>query len=946
MFDDIKTKIKDFFEVRTRILLLVLVALFCVLIYRCYYLQVLHSEEYKDNYVLKLEKETTIDAARGNIYDRYGNLLAYNELSYVLTIEDSGTYDKEHPKNTTLNAQIADIITAIEGFGDSCDNDFGIIINSKGDYAFRNSGSSLLRFKADVFGYSSTADLGYNDDFDFDEADATADQVMQYLMSSKKYNVSDEYDKEHAYKIVNIRYRLSQNSYQKYLTTTIASDISNESVAYIEEHLSEYQGIEIQKTLIRRYVDSKYFAHIIGYTGVISDSEYEELSKVSTKYSLTDVVGKSGIEQNMDLYLKGEKGSSTVYVDSTGNLLETISEKDAVPGDDVYLSIDMYLQEAVYNLLEQELAGILYSKIINVKEYENTSDIYIPIYDVYKALIDNLLIKTDHFTAEDASDTERAVYSAFEQRQAQVLEQLKIQLSSANGYVYDTLTPEYQDYSTYVVKYLKSHDLFDSSLIDANAEEQIQWTSEKMSVHDYLIFCIENNWIDITNFTGDSKYVDSEDIYNNLVDFIIETFGSDTDFSNMVYDNLIMDDTISGYQLCKILYDQGVLDASDSTSQSFLSGGTTPYTLLTEKIRDIDITPGELGLDPCSASCVVSDVTTGELLACVSYPGYDNNKMANSVDSDYYYYLNHTASNPLYNYATQQRTAPGSTFKPVSATTGLAEGVITPYEEILDEGIFTKLNNSIKCWAYPSNHGMENLSEAITDSCNYYFNEVGMRLSMVNGNYDADTGLDKLSHYADLYGLDEKTGIEIEEYTSKLADEYPITAAMGQSNHNITTMALSRYVTALATSGDVYQYTLLSKVMSKDGDLVKTYEPELLRHVDVLDGEDWSAIHSGMKGVVDNSSIWSDFQVAVAGKTGTAQQVKNRANHALFIGYAPYSSPKVSITTRIAYGYTSHNAAEVSKNILAYYFGLEDTDDLLSGEAAEVSEHNVNDFTD
>ena len=115
--------------------------------------------------------------------------------------------------------------------------------------------------------------------------------------------------------------------------------------------------------------------------------------------------------------------------------------------------------------------------------------------------------------------------------------------------------------------------------------------------------------------------------------------------------------------------------------------------------------------------------------------------------------------------------------------------------------------------------------------------------------------------------------------------------------------------------------------------------------MDVLNGAQWDAIHYGMRMVCESLSSFNGFSVEVAGKTGTAQQVSNRPNHALFIGFAPYNNPEVSIATRIAYGYTSHNAAEVSKDILAYYFGVTETEDILNGEANVVS-NSENEFTD
>lgn len=170
-------------------------------------------------------------------------------------------------------------------------------------------------------------------------------------------------------------------------------------------------------------------------------------------------------------------------------------------------------------------------------------------------------------------------------------------------------------------------------------------------------------------------------------------------------------------------------------------------------------------------------------------------------------------------------------------------------------------------------------------------------------------------------------------------------AAIGQSNNNYTTVQLGRYVTAIANGGTVYQYTLLNKVCDSDGNLIEDFEPEIRNQVDVLDSTGWDAIHTGMRMVVENLSNFDDFPIEVAGKTGTAQQSPNRPNHALFVGYAPYNDPEISIATRIAFGYTSHNAAEYAKNVFAYYFGTEDADALLSGQAENVGDSS-NSFND
>lgn len=918
-----------------------------IIISRLFYLQIIKGSTYQDNYNLRLEKTTSIEATRGNIYDRNGNLLAYNQLVYAITIEDTGTYSNNKVRSASLNSEIAEIISNLEKNGDSVDNNFNVYMDSAGQFQFNVSGSSLQRFRADIFGKNSADELEYDEELGYDQAAATAEQIVSYL-ENEVYKISDSYDKKLRFEIAVVRYNMGQNSYQKYISTTIASDVSDASVAYIQENINNLTGVAVEEKSLRRYVDSEYFAHILGYTGQISTEEYKTLSATDDTIESTDIVGKSGIEKYMNDYLQGIKGHETLYVDSVGNTIATGEHVAAIAGNDVYLSIDMDLQKATYTLLEQEIAGILYSKLENVKSSSasKSSDVIVPIYDVYNSFVENGLIDTNAFSDTNATSTEKEILSAFQSKKAVVLNTLKSQLSQGNTTAYNELTEDYQAYSTYIVTSLKSRGVFNSSAIDSDSEMQKKWTSEELPVNEYLIYAIEQNWIDITSYETESKYADTDELYSDLVDYVIDYLQDDTGFSKLIYKYMIYNDEISGRQLCLVLYDQGILDSENDADDynKLVNGSITAFEFVRSKIRNLDLTPGQIALDPCSGSSVIINSKTGEVLASVTYPGYDNNRLANTVDSTYYSYLLNNASNPLYNYATQQRTAPGSTFKIVSSTAGLAENVITTTSEITDLGIYEKVSNKPKCWAYPSNHGSINVSEAIRDSCNYFFYEVGHRLAG-NENYDDATGISKITEYASLYGLNDKTGVEIEENEPHIATEYPVMAAIGQSDNNFTTIGLARYATAIANSGTVYNLTLLNSVKDSDGNLIKSYAPEVKNTVDVLDSSEWDAIHKGMRMVCENLSSFNGFTVPVAGKTGTAQQVTNRPNHALFIGFAPYDNPEIAIATRIAYGYTSHNAADVSKNILAYYFGISSTEELLNGDANTVTDSS-NEFTD
>ncbi len=199
--------------------------------------------------------------------------------------------------------------------------------------------------------------------------------------------------------------------------------------------------------------------------------------------------------------------------------------------------------------------------------------------------------------------------------------------------------------------------------------------------------------------------------------------------------------------------------------------------------------------------------------------------------------------------------------------------------------------------------------------------EVGYKLSSFGDYYNSDAGLEKLYKYADLYGLSETTGIQIDEATPEVSNMDPVRSAIGQGTNNFTTVGLSRYVTAVANSGTCYNLTLLSHSTDYAGNIKEEY-PATIRNKITMPDNYWNAIHTGMRGVVEAKAYYSDLAVKVAGKTGTAQESKSRPNHALFVSYAPYDNPEISVSVRVANGYTSDYAAQIAREVYKYYFGL------------------------
>lgn len=949
MFENFKENFINMVTSRVFVLILILIAICGIMINRVFDLQIVHGEEYLDSFQMKIMKERTIKGSRGCIYDRNGNLLAYNELAHSVTIED--VYESGKLKNLNLNTTIYKLIQMIENNGDKIVSDFKIVLDKNGRYSFTVEGTQLYRFLADVYGHTTI------DKLEEKERTATAQEVVDYLCGWDKFRIGqytedtlkadfvpgNGYTKDEILKILTIRYDMSTNNYQKYIATTVATDVSEKTVAVVMENNAELEGVSIVEDTIRKYVDSIYFSQIIGYTGKVSQEDLEELQVTDTahSYDLNDTVGKLGIEKSMESYLQGTKGSEVIFVNSVGKVTDTTNYVEPIAGNDVYLTIDKDLQIAAYKVLEEHLAGILCTNIINAKEFDaskvSSSKIKIPIYDVYFALINNSIINTEHFNSADAGETEKLVYDKYLSRKADVLAALEEELM-VSPTAYEKLDMENQVYESYIAEMLYEDGIIVSEKVDRDDPTYIAWTTDEViSLNEYLKYCIAMNWIDVVKLELEGQYSDSEQIYAKIVEYILAQLDDDSDFTKKIYRFMIKKDVISGTQICKILLEQGVVEITQAEEQQFSRGAISAYTFMMNRIRNLDITPAQLALDPHSASMVITDVNTGDVLALVSYPGYDINKMANGVDAEYFNQLRNDLSEPMINYATYQKTAPGSTFKMVSSTAGLMEGIINTQTTFRCTGLFDTVSPPAACWIYgKGSHGSLNVTGAIRHSCNMFFYELGYRLGMVGDTYSSDAGLKRLEAYADLYGLTETSGIEIEESTPQVSTEDAVRSAIGQGTNNYTTVGLARYVTTVANSGTCYNLTLIDKITDHSGNLLEDRSAEVRNTIEMKDSY-WNAIHLGMRQVVENNAYYNDLSIKVAGKTGTAEENKNRANHALFVCYAPYEEPEIAITTRIAYGYSSSYAAQTTKDIIKYYFDLAQEDEIITGTASQIT---------
>lgn len=963
------TKIKRIFKKislkRTTVLILVFVIMSVVLVRRLFDLQIIQGEDYISKFQARTTKERVLKSTRGNILDRNGDILASNVLSYSLTLEDNGTYTSTREKNLTLNGVAYQVLQILHSNGDDITHSFHIVVDKNGEYAFDVAeGFTLNRFRADIYGQALI------DDLKNEQKTATADQMMEFLTGSEKFSIvlsgdraytEDELTshglpltltKQEMLDIATIRYELNTNSFKKYMQVTIATNVSEKSVAAIMENKTGLQGIDVVEDSIRQYIDDESMAPILGYTGKASSEELTELRKQNPDYSNDAIVGKAGIEQYMELTLQGTDGKETVSVDNLGKVLKIDEDTKVEPvaGDDVQLTIDTDWQSAIYQILKQRVAGVLLTKIDAAKTFDYTyvtdaSQIRIPIYDVYNALISNSVIDITKFSNEDASDIEKNLYAKFQQKQQRVFDTISTKLNGSNPPAYKDEDEETQEYLSYICNDLLRDTLgiISKDAIDTSDATYKAWTTdETISLKDYLTYATSQGWIDISSFSPEGEYLDSEEIYQALTAYIIDYLSTDTGFSKLLYKYMLQEDTISGQEICLVLYEQGVLDKNDDDYENLASGAMGAYDFMINKIYTLEIEPAQLALMPCSASAVVVDVKTGDVVALVSYPGYDNNRLTNDMDTDYYAKLALDQSSPFFNKATQQTTAPGSTLKLLSTIAGMEEGIIDEGTYIECTGTFDYVDPPINCW-YKNGHGSLDIRTAIEQSCNYFFNMIGFQLGKVGDNEFSEVqSLNKLQEYASLIGLDRKTGIELSEATPKVSDAKAVPSYMGQGNNLFTTSELARYATVMATSGNVFKLTLLDKVMDPKGEVIQEYEPEIEDVVNISSNI-WDVIHDGMRRVIQTHSQFDGLGVEVAGKTGTAELDLRHPNHGLFIGYAPASDPEYAVAIRIANGYSSGNACLIANDIFKYMYNLADKDSILTGIASTDTSDTSND---
>jgi len=961
IIDSLKSWIERPRQIRIVVTAVVFTMLFSLLIHRLYVLQVLNSDSYNEKFIEKIERTIRIPGARGNIYDADGNLLAYNKLSYNVSIYDNGAYNNDYNSRNLMLYKLAQIL---EKHQVNIVSRFEVDIDEAGEFYFTTSGDAARRrFIANVYGVSTSklddtdgkypSDISAKDAFELKKSSYAFDSLKD--KDGKPVIISERTMLD----MVKILFAMRQTAFQRYEKTTIAQDIDEFCMAELLENQFDLQGTSVEETYIRRYNNAKYFSHIIGYTGSVRDeTQLAELRKTNPDYEITDLVGATGIEKTMEQELQGIKGKKDIYVDSFGQILEVLDEEDPKAGNDFYLSISQNLQIGIYHLLEQQLAGILANKIVDlpaseIKQAQDASEIQLSIDDAYFQLINNNVLDTRHFAKAEEGTAEKQIYDAFMEHKQTVLGNVSYELMSNDEQPMNELSREYVAYMAYIFDYLSrsSTGIVKTGKIDQQGESYLSWKNDTISLRKYLLAGISEGWVDISTLEnkGNEKYRDSESIYRQIVDFVLESIVQNREFDKLIYKYMLINkDGISGKLLCMALYEQNIIPFHEEYYNELKTHNDHyAYYWLIERIKDIDITPAQLAMDPCMGSVVVTDVNTGSIKALVTYPGYDNNRIN---DRDYFNSCLEDLSLPLINSATQTNKAPGSTFKPVSAVAVLEEHKISAEAAVNCTGVFEEVEPNIRCWIGRPGHGNLTVAQAIENSCNYCFAEFGHRLSMTSEgtgaepSYSTQTGIEKLRKYAAMFGLDRKSGIEIDEKEPRISDSDPERSSFGQGTNSFNNVQLARYTTALANNGKLYDLTLLSRETDSEGNLIQNFTAEQIDTIQ-LSGNTWNVIHAGLRSVITTGVARRVFQnystVEIAGKTGTAEEVKTRGNHGCFISYAPYNDPEIAVNVFIPFCYSSGNAARLARRTYDYYYGVIDLPGIIDGNARDIDIINI-----
>ena len=319
------SKIRANFKLRYNILTVLVYIIGIILLIQLFNLQIIKGKEYRETSNTRLTRESTIEAARGIIQDRNGNILASTRTGYSIELY------KTKIDNKTLNETILNTVKLLESNNDKYVNNFPINNN----YEFTLSSEKSIKEWKEQYGISEKANA--------------KDCVYKFR---DKYEITNT-DMNDVLKIIAIRYEITTKGYSSIKAIKIAEDISKTSAIQFNEQNSNFPGINVVSQPIRKYTSGSLAAHIIGYIGKINDTELKE--KLEYGYEASDYIGRMGVEYTLEKYLRGKNGTKQIDMSVDGTIEDEYVQEEAVAGNTVTLTIDAELQRKTEKILKDSV---------------------------------------------------------------------------------------------------------------------------------------------------------------------------------------------------------------------------------------------------------------------------------------------------------------------------------------------------------------------------------------------------------------------------------------------------------------------------------------------------------------------------------------------------------------------------------------------------------------
>lgn len=918
--DTLKERLGELLRNRLFVLLAAAAVIFMILVGRLFYMQIVNGEEADASLTSSVTREVTIPAARGNIYDRYGRPLAVNEAAFSVEIDDSITVDYED-----ADAEAVSLYKKLIKNGYVVGDD--LPITKDAPYEFTISSDELEEWKTNIG--LTKKQMNY-----------TAEETLNYLY--ERFGITDA----------------DMTEEEKRALVSLGININDKNIMITNLIMTiETNGGEIVDELPISQEQPYYFLlededEILSWKSSVSMSE-EELD-YDAEESMQYLIELFGIPENISpsmqrkvaavrysLYLQRYKKYQPVTVarEINDEVIAAVEENlDKFPGVSVETeSMRVYEDGEIFSNIIGYIRQISDTELQEYSEYGYTSGDIVGKTGIEKVM-ELELNGQDGKMLVEVDNMGRKIST------------LETEAPVSGDDVFLTIDKELQ---------ISAYNYLKDALADAIITRLTSELEKDVPVTLKQLFTsmIDSNNISVT------EVMKAEDGYQKVLKDIILANDPDIDVTDsedkteakQVLTNAVDNGTISYTTLIYVMIEQGVITADDNYKARIASGELTPFNVIIEKLESGDLEPAETGLEPCTGSVVVSDVNSGEVLALVTYPSYDNNELVNTFNNEYYNKLLEDPTTPLVNRPLMQKKAPGSTLKMITAIAGLETGVITPDTQIRDKGVFKDAGTPYaNCLIYSLNgstHGYVDVSHALEVSCNYFFYEVGYQLGNDTENPRSLKGITILDEYYDAFGLNSPTGVEIGESAPSMASpsykeevikwQNPeatssqtawtsgdtIRAAIGQSVNSFSAASMNKYVATLANGGTRYKMHLLDKVKSSDGTVTEEVE-ETVENVLEIAPENLEAVYEGMLLVTQGSkgtlrNVFKDFPIDVAAKSGTAEENKNLSSHVWFVGFAPYDDPQIAVTVMIPFGdVTGSPAAVVARNVIGEYMGL------------------------